>query len=56
MASLRGLWPEVHRAWASFDDVLLVWDYEAPKSAGAVAATPPLGHPITAAVRGRLRL
>lgn len=61
-ASLRGLWPEVHRAWSTHDDRLVIWNYEwpasAPGSGAAVVGTPdpdgdvvqldPLGHVITA--------
>ena len=33
IASLSGLFAEVHRAWISFDDELLVWNYDDPTQA-----------------------
>jgi hypothetical protein len=54
MASLRGLWPEIHRAWASVDDRLVIWNYEAAEEGAAGGEDgdweeiADLGHPITA--------
>lgn len=37
-ASLRGLWAEVHRAWVTCDDRLLIWNYEASSSSSDLSA------------------
>lgn len=34
--SLMGMWPEIHRAWAAFDDELLIWNYEEDVPEGGI--------------------